>query len=269
MELEILGIGNAFSAVHYQTSFLIRAERTYLVDGPQALFRLLLERGVPRSTIDDVIVTHIHGDHVSGLETLLLWKRYFENKKVRLHTSEAVYAKLQSCFFTSFSQGFSRNLREIESRRFEDYIEFQELHDDRRNELEGDLAVEIRHNWHPTPTLGLKVSSRNRTVAISGDTCYRPTLLKELHSLGLLSDSRYRKLSGDWLWEADVIYHEADANPDGPHTFEGDLLALPHETRRKIRLVHIPDDFKAQGLPVAIEGEKLIISEDGEILLKM
>jgi len=74
MEIEVLGIGNAFTAIRYQTSFLIRASRTYLIDGPQGLFRLLQKRGIPRESIDDVIITHVHGDHVSGLETLLLWK---------------------------------------------------------------------------------------------------------------------------------------------------------------------------------------------------
>lgn len=266
MEIEVLGIGNAFTALHYQTSFIIRADQTYLIDGPQALFRLLHSRGISRSEIDNVIVTHVHGDHVSGLETLLLWKKYFEGKKIRLHTSMGVFEELNRCFFSSFSRGFDRGLKKIVSKRFEDYIDFVELRESQQNKLEGDLRLEIRHNWHPTPTLGLKVSARGRTIAISGDTCYRPTLLQELKSLGLLSEKRFENLAGGWLWNADLIYHEADGSPDGPHTFEGDLLRLPSQILAKIRLVHVPDDFEPVGLPVAKEGEKLLVRTDGSMV---
>jgi len=268
MEVEVLGVGNAFTSVHYQTSFLVRANRTYLIDGPQGLFRLLQERGVPRESIDDVIITHIHGDHVSGLETLLLWKKYFEKKKVRLYTSKSVFRALKESFFSSFSQGFSSDLQGIIQKQFEDYVDFFELGENQVNELEPGLALEVRQNWHPTPTLGLRLTYRGRRVSISGDTCYRPDLLKKLRAQEKLSETRYEDLSGPWLWDADVIYHETDGNPDGPHTFIGDLLKLPAETRKRIRLVHVPDEFETDLLPIAKEGEKVAISSKGEVFLQ-
>jgi ribonuclease BN (tRNA processing enzyme) len=268
MEIEVLGVGNAFTALHYQTSFLVKRNRNYLIDGPQCLFRLLRERAIPRESIDDVIITHIHGDHVSGLETLLLWKKYFEAKKVRLHTSRLVYQALEEHFFSSFSRGFSSDFKSIVSKQFGDYVEFLELTEDRAIELEPGLALEIRHNWHPTPTLGLRFTCRGRSISISGDTCYRPALLKELFDSGILREARYHQLRGDWLWNADVIYHEVDGDPDGSHTFVGDLLALPAETLKKIRLVHIPDEFETRELPIAEEGERILINSEGRISLE-
>lgn len=266
MQLEVLGIGNAFTSFHYQTSFFLRSRRTYLIDGPQGLFRLLRSRGIDRKEINDVIVTHAHGDHVSGLETLLLWKRYSEGKKVRLHTSRAVFEELRKGFFYAFSKGFSTDQRKIIPKRFGDYVEFNELSEHRINLLEKGLEIEVRHNWHPTATLGLKISTLGRVVAISGDTCYRPALLQELRSTEVLTEARYKQLTGNWLWEADVIYHEADDKADGPHTYVGDLLSLPQETRRRIRLVHIPDEFQTEGIPIAEEGERLLVTENGEIV---
>ena len=266
MQFEVLGIGNAFTSLHYQTSFLLRFGRTYLIDGPQGLFRLLRARGVARKEISDVIVTHAHGDHVSGLETLLLWKRYSDRKKIRLHTSQAVFEELEKGFFYPFSRGFSPDQKTIISKRFEDYVEFHELSEHQTNVPEKGLEIEIRHNWHPTATLGLKISTRGRSISISGDTCFRPSLLQELRSTGALTEARYQRLTGNWLWDADVIYHEVDGNADGPHTFVGDLLGLPPETRRRIRLVHIPDEFQTDELPIAVEGETLVVTEDGKIV---
>jgi len=266
MEIEVLGIGNAFTSIHYQTSFLLRAGRTYLIDGPQGLFQLLHARGIAKEEINDVIVTHIHGDHVAGLETLFVWKRHFEKKRVRIHTSKSVFGELKSRFFPSFSEGFGPDHREIRTKQFEDYIEFFELQEDRVNELEKGLTIEIRHNWHPVSTLGLKIAYRGRKIAVSGDTCYRPVLLQELHAAGVLSDERYYRLTGDWLWDADVIYHEADDTPDGPHTYLGDLLKLPSQTQKRIRLVHIPDELVSARIPVARQGERFLVRATGELV---
>jgi hypothetical protein len=199
------------------------------------------------------------------LETLLLWKRSHEKKQVRLHTSAAVFDELERGFFYSFSKGFSSDLQEIVTKSFEDYVLFQELFEGKQNELEDGLILEIRHNWHPTPTLGLKFASREGSVAISGDTCYRPSLLRQLRSRALLTETRFQQLAGDWLWGADVVYHEVDHDPDGPHTYLGHLLELPGEVQEKLRLVHMPDDFQTDKLPMAREGERIAINRSDGI----
>lgn len=263
MQLQVLGVGNAFSARRYNTSFLIRSHRLYLVDGPQALFRILWEREVEPEEIDAVVVTHVHGDHTSGLETLLLWKRYVQKHRLDLYTSRRVYKELEERFFPRFQETFSDDYTQIVSTRLEDYANFVELKENVPNPLDGELAVEIRHNWHPTPTLGLKFISGEGSIGIGGDTCYRPSLLDRLLELGQLDRARYEKLAGTWLWESDLIYHEANRREPTPHTLERDLLALPPQVRRKVRLVHLPDDFEEGPLPLARQGETVTFPEKG------
>lgn len=255
MELRVLGVGDAFTSIYYNTSFLVLSRRPFLVDTPQGLFRLLRERGIDRATINDVIITHIHGDHCSGLQTLMLWKRYVEGRPLRLYTSRSVYRLLQERVFPAFADTFTPDLEKIVASRFDEYADFVELSDDGPFRLDEDLQVEIRENWHPTPTLGLKMISPGGSVAISGDTCYRPALLRRLLENGTLDAARYEKLAGGWLWDADVIYHEVARSGPSPHTLESDLLLLPEETGRKIRLVHVADDFTEDRLKVAREGE--------------
>ncbi|RPI26301.1 MAG: MBL fold metallo-hydrolase [Acidobacteria bacterium] len=257
MEIQVLGVGNAFTSRYYNTSFLIRSEQLLLIDCPQALFRLLREIGVDPRLIDRVLVTHIHGDHTSGLETLLLWKKYVARSKLTICTGRRVWEEIKTRFFPSFSATFTPDLEDIQETALEDYADFCELEEDRENQLIDGLKVAFRYNWHPTPTLGLKLISPHGTVGISGDTCYRPALLKRLLERGTLNAGRYQKLAGDWLWKSDVIYHEVERGEAGAHTAEAELLALPADIRARIRLIHLADDFEESPLALARQGEIL------------
>ncbi|MFB3905405.1 MAG: MBL fold metallo-hydrolase [Acidobacteriota bacterium] len=269
MELEVLGVGNAFTSRYYNTSFLIRSNQLILVDCPQALFRLLRERGVDPSAIDRVIITHIHGDHTSGLETLLLWKRWVARTKLTLYTARAVWEQLKERFFPGFSATFAPNLEQIVETQLEEYADFSELKEGRENPIAQGLKLDFRYNWHPTPTLGLKLISSHGIIGISGDTCYRPSLLQRLLEHGVIDDKRYRKLAGDWLWQSDVIYHEVERGETGAHTSEAELLALPPEVRKKIRLIHLADDFEHSQFPLAREGEKVSFNDKGGVKLSL
>lgn len=269
MELRVLGIGNAFTSRYYNTSFLVRSQRPYLIDGPQALLRLFRERGIDPASIHDIIITHVHGDHTSGFETLILWKKYVQRSRPTLYTSAKVYAELRDKFFLSFSQTFSRDLQEIVPARFDDYVDFVELREEGRTRLDEGLEVEIRHNWHPTPTLGVKLWGPPGSIGISGDTCYRPELLEALRKKGTLDEARFQKLAGNWLWQADLVYHEVERHGPTSHTLEKDLLALPEAVQKKIRLVHISDDFAEAQLPVAREGETVTFTAPGQVNIRL
>ncbi|MEJ2076837.1 MAG: MBL fold metallo-hydrolase [Acidobacteriota bacterium] len=262
-QLEVLGVGDAFSARHFGASFLLSAgDQKLLIDGPPGLFRLLDERGIDRQELDSVLLTHIHEDHAGGIETLLIWRRFELGLKTRLFTSARVYRAMRERLFPSFEESFSPDLKEIRLRQLEDYVDFQELVEDSETCVIPRIGVEIRHNWHPTPTLGLRFRLDHSRIGISGDTCYRVPLLDELLREGRISAGRHHKLAGSWLWEADLIYHEASRRAPG-HTLEDDLLRLPTEIQRKIRLIHLSDGFRPGPLPMAREGETVIVTEKG------
>jgi hypothetical protein len=181
-------------------------------------------------------------------------------ERTRLLTSRAVFEELEKAFFPAFADGFSTDLLRIERGRFDDFVEFVELLETASTPILPGIRAEIRHNWHPTPTLGLKLICSGGAVALGGDTCFRPPLLHELRRRGILDEERFRRLTGDWLWSADVIYHEATREESGPHTSELSLLGLPTQVRRRIRLVHVADDFASDHFPVALEGEKVIVA---------
>ncbi|HOM98746.1 MAG TPA: MBL fold metallo-hydrolase [Acidobacteriota bacterium] len=268
--LTVLDTGDAFSAERFGTSFLWSVpvesgSRLILVDGPPGLLQLLRRRGVGPDAIGEVILTHVHPDHSAGVATLTLWRRYLAGSKTVLHTSQAVYDTLTEGWFPAFQNRFSEDLRHIVCEPPSAYVEFNVLEEWKSNDLGDNAAVEIRHNWHPTPTLGLKIAWRESLLGMGGDTCFSPALLRSLYESGVLDRRRYHQLAGPWLWEAGLIYHEAGRG--GGHTLEEDLLALEAGILPRIRLVHLPDGFHPKRLPAAKAGESVIWEPEGGVRL--
>ena len=258
--LQVLGVGDAFSFVHHNTCFLLSSPSgMVLIDGTPGLLRLLHQRGVPGEPIDSVILTHIHADHASGIESFLLYRRFRLGRKTRLFTSSRVMDSMKEGFFPSFRDGFSSDLKRIEQGSLGDYVDYHPLSETAPNRILPEVEVEIRHNWHPVPTLGLKLKAHETTVGISGDHCYRPGLLRELLEEGAISRSEFARMAGPWLWESDLIYHEVTRQSGGGHTFEQDLLSLSALVRSKLRLLHAPDGFIPGPLAMAAEGEEVVI----------
>ena len=83
LEITFLGTGGAFTDYreNYHNNAIIRtAVGPVLVDCGGTAVQSLKELGLHPEDIAGVIVTHIHGDHVGGIEQLL-WERYYTSRK--------------------------------------------------------------------------------------------------------------------------------------------------------------------------------------------
>ena len=71
-----LGIGDAFSALHYGACLAIEHEgRWLLVDCPHPIRKMMREGGIAAGlpeldvgNFEGLVLTHLHADHASGLE---------------------------------------------------------------------------------------------------------------------------------------------------------------------------------------------------------
>src|SRR5262245_39154179 len=84
LRLVALGVGDAFSALHYSTALaLVSGDGAWLlVDCPHPIRKVLREASLssgvelPFERLVGVAVTHLHADHASGLEGLGYFHRY-------------------------------------------------------------------------------------------------------------------------------------------------------------------------------------------------
>ena len=111
-----------------------------------------------------------------------------------------------------------------ESKSLDDYFDLRPLSETAPTTF-GPFALECRRTLHPIPTFALRIRAGGRVLGYSCDTSYDPDLI-------------------DWLAPADLIVHETNY---GVHTPYERLAALPADLRRKLRLIHYPDDFDLAG----------------------
>jgi len=77
MKLQFIGTGDSESMDHYNTNLLVESEgRRMLVDCGWTAKQALLDIGLSIADIDAIFITHVHGDHVFGLERFGFECRY-------------------------------------------------------------------------------------------------------------------------------------------------------------------------------------------------
>jgi ribonuclease BN (tRNA processing enzyme) len=234
-QLMTLGVGDAFSRIYYHTSFVFRAEGfNLLLDCPEPLRKMLRESseqaGLPLTLeeIDDILVTHLHADHIGGFETYCYYKKFFQGRLGTLHTSPEV---LDVLWPKRLSGAMGRTVdvkTGVPSANTpEDYYRTKMLAYGRENPI-GPFRVSIHRANHSIPTVGVIVRHGDLSVGYSCDTAYDRDHI-------------------DWLSGCDMVIHETG---EGLHTPLDDLLALPEELRAKLWLVHYPDDFDVDNAPL-------------------
>lgn len=119
----------------------------------------------------------------------------------------------------------------------EEYFEPRMLSPGTPAEVAG-IHIDCRITTHMIPTIGLRLRHGAAAIGWSGDTGFEPAHI-------------------DWLAECGVIVHETSPPPF--HTPISDLLALPEGVRRKIHLIHAPDDFDAASCPLPLVQEGDVI----------
>ncbi len=233
MKIKFIGVGSAFTTSEYfQSNLLITAEsgRKMLLDcGTDIRFSLNSSPEACQSVveeIDAVYISHLHSDHVGGMEWMA-FQTYFnpDQRRPRLFMEQDT---MQEMWNFSLKGGLGC----IEGKRMHltDYFDCRALPRDGVFEWEG-----IRFNLVRMPHIitgyrdffsyGLimeDVAHGGPMVFFTTDTQFQPGLIQEIAP------------------RAALIFHDCETSPFKSivHTHYDDLLGLPETIRGKIWLYH-------------------------------
>lgn len=231
MKLTFAGVGSAFTTEKYwQTMFLLEsaAGKKMLVDcGGDTRFALA-ELNVAPQDIDAVYVSHLHSDHVGGLEWLAFCT-YFnpDAKRPKLYMNTDLMTE-------AWNQTLRGGLQSVQGRdcNLTDYFECYRVPDGGTFVWENHLfqtvqmvhvvsGFSFRNSW------GLMLSryDHKRTL-ITTDTQFAPNQLKDYYDM------------------AAFIIHDCETAPfrSGVHAHYDELVTLDAVTKAKMWLVHYQPD---------------------------
>jgi len=257
MKVFILGTGDAMSRFRFNTSFIVCNNLGFnlAVECPHPYFKVLEEakmvaedlQSEPPPELKDIdyfIFSHLHGDHINGLEDVLFYKKFLEGKVINLYAyyfdmRELWHHRLRCAMGTSYENGVHI------FRDYDFYYNNIELIPDRIVDIPDDsccFSLQTKRTKHhiPTSAMVIKNNSDGKSIAFSGDTEFDEELI-------------------EWMNQADIIIHECFPFKAPGHTSYDELMSLPSNIKEKLRLIHYPDSFNVESSEIEclFEGQVL------------
>lgn len=228
-EILFLGSGSAFYTgasvgENWQSNVLIKAPsgRNLLLDCGGDIRFSLLDQGLSCRDVHELYVSHLHADHIGGMEWLAFCKFFGEHQRLPLHLSRLFVNDL---WHNSLSGGLAS--LEGQVAELKTYFDVRPVPKNRHFEFEGTRfqlvqVVHIMNGYAVSPSFGLFFEVHGQKVFFTSDSQFT---LKNLWPF-------YRS--------ADIIFQdcETSAYRSGVHAHYSELLTLPPEIRSKMHLYH-------------------------------
>jgi ribonuclease BN (tRNA processing enzyme) len=186
--VQFLGSGDAFgSGGRYQTCVYVTSEQChFLIDCGASSLIAMKRWGVRPSTIDVILLTHLHGDHFGGLPFFILDAQLISKRTKPLVVAgppglqRRIYEAMEVLFpgSSGVQQKFS--------------LAFVELMDGTQAPI-GPLTVTPYQVVHASgaPPYALRIACSGKVLAYSGDTEWTEALLQAAHGADLFICEAY------------------------------------------------------------------------------
>lgn len=217
--LLILGTGHSEAIEHWNTNAMIAtAKGNLLIDCGFTIKYALRDQGLALPDIDAVFITHVHGDHVFGLERIGYESRFGYNKRVKLYLHESLLGEL----WDQTLKG-SMGLASEGENTLADFFDVIPLKDHQFNYNGVDIRLfNTRHTPRKT-CFGIYI---NEKVIFTSDTTPIPDVIGG--------------------WPAEAIFHDVTLRDEHPvHAAVPALLeAYDEPTRKKMFLMSYEDHWR-------------------------
>lgn len=216
-KLVILGSASAVPDVNHENTHLalIGRDRALLIDCVDNPIVRLERAGVPLDHLTDLILTHFHPDHVSGVPSLLMGMWLLGRKKpLKIYgldyTLNRVEGMMEAYEWQSWPHFFPVTFQRLPEQNMTPVVEQEEWHI---------FASPVNHM---IPNIGLRIEFLHKgVIAYSGDTEPCPAVVQLAYG-------------------ADILIHEASGNSSG-HSSPAQAGEIAQEAGVKnLILIHYP-----------------------------
>ncbi|ANS76548.1 MBL fold metallo-hydrolase [Paenibacillus yonginensis] len=221
LQLQMLGTGSAFAKKNYNNNALLLGDDfTLMIDcgitAPASLYQL----GKNFGDIDACLITHIHGDHVGGLEEFGFQCKFIYQKRPVLYIAETLVKPL-------WENTLKGAMGEEGVDSLDAFFDVRPLKEGQTYELFKGLTVEIFRTPH-MPGKNSYSLLLNGDVFYSADMTFQPDLVYKL-----VNERGVRR-----------IFHECQLTGQGAvHTTLEELKSFPEPIKAMISLMHYGDEF--------------------------
>lgn len=240
MKLLFLGAASGLGTdpTNFQSNMLLLTDsgKKLLIDcGTDIRFSLTKANYVPHE-IDAVFISHLHADHIGGLEWFALQRKFVQpNGKPQLIVHEELAELL-------WSRSLSGGLKTLEDQdaTLDDFFTVSRVADSHVYEWEGlqlnlVKTIHIHSNGELMPSYGIDIDYNGKHFFITTDTQFTPQFFEKYYQ------------------QASIVFHDCEtlASPSGVHAHFDELCSLSPELKAKMWLYHYNDgvlpDAKIQG----------------------
>jgi len=226
MKLTWLGTGTINSYNNYHTNALLTDETNkqhLLIDCGGDIRFSLKDVGLTYTDIENIYISHLHGDHCGGLEWLGFCRLFDPSvDSPNLFISESIKNELWSNTLSGGMRSLQGKINELSS-----YFNVRSIckngtFDFSIAEIQLVQSMHIMDGFSFVPCFGIIIKVNGKNVYLTTDCQFCPDQIKDFYEM------------------ADLIFHDCEILPfrSGVHANYMDLKTLPNEVKAKMWLVH-------------------------------
>lgn len=239
MKLTFLGVGDAFSENLKNNSAYIEFGNTNLfIDFPATNRASLKKIGKELSFVENVYITHLHEDHINGIQQLAYYHEIVTKKKPNLYIHENILNE----FWDTVKSGLSKTTKGI--RTLSDYFNVNTIKDNKFNIGEQEFETVLTNHVPGMFSYGILVKP---FFYYSGDANV------DFSTLSLVNNEVEKIFHDCHLWDLKIESHASLE----------DIKNLPVDIKQKMILMHYHDGYSNNSFRLPFEKrEKLELARE-------